>query len=684
MKKDFLLEILVQELPYKFIPSAVEQLKSSFKKLFADSNLEYDKIEVYATPRRLAVLVDNLSESQQTLTKEIKGPILSVAKTPDGEFSQAAIGFAKKNNVTTKDLYQKDNYIYAKVEIKGKTAQDILKEQVENLILKLQGSHFMRWGYNSQKFSRPIENVVALFGSNIVDLSILDKKATNKTQGHRYSKNRNLTIDEPKNYVEILKKGQVFVNQIERRNIIIDSTKKLAQENGLLLDLSNVEDLLEEITYITEYPVAVLCEFDKKYLKIPSIVSTTVMIQHQRYLPLWDKDNVLSNKFITVANFVGSDFSNIQRGNQRVILARLEDAIFFYQEDSKTKLVDKLENLKGMTFQKNFGNLFDKTLRLKKLSSFIANELKIDNSEDILECAKLSKCDLSTKLVFEFTELQGFIGENYAKLDGIKDNIANGIKEHYFPLYSNSELPSTIEGQVVSIADKIDTICALFLSTKDNKKKRPTGSNDPLGARRAAIGILRTIIEKNLNLNLDKLIEFSLQILNQEFSIENDEEVYLDIKDFFIQRLTVMNENKFNFHIINSTISYNPLINLSDFINRMETLVKFDKNPDFEKIKENALRITRIVKDYNKNEVLEDLFELQEEKNLYKAIKNHACNSSNLDNYIESLKTLNEPVVAFFDKVLVMDKNEKIKNNRLSLLNLIKEKYSLICDFEKL
>ncbi len=684
MKKDFLLEILVQELPYKFIPSAILQLKSSFEKLFKDSGLDYGAVEVYATPRRLAVLVNNLSESQQTVTKDIKGPVLSAAKTPQGDYSQAAIGFARKNNVDTKDLYEKDNYIYAKVEIKGKTAQDVLKDNVENIILKLQGPHFMRWGYNTQKFSRPIENIVALLDNEVIDLSVFNIKATNKTQGHRYSKNRYLTIDEPRNYVEILKKGNVFVNQEQRRKIIVESAQNLASKNNLTIDLSNVEELLEEITYITEYPVCVLCEFDKKYLKIPSIVTTTVMIQHQRYLPLWDDKNNLSNHFITIANYVGSDFSNIQRGNQRVITARLEDAVFFFEEDNKTKLIDKIENLSGMTFQKGFGTLFDKTNRLAELAQYISGELKIEDNTDVLRCAKLAKCDLSTKLVFEFTELQGFIGENYALLDGEKETVARGVKEHYFPLCANSELPAETTGQIVSIADKIDTICALFLSTKDNKKKRPTGSNDPLGARRAAIGIIRTIIEKKLNLDLDKLIKFSLELLSKEFSINDIQEVYLDIKEFFTQRLVVMFESQFSINIINSVLSYNPLVNLEEFLNRAKVVLEFNNNPCYIPIKENALRIQRILKNSANNEVKENLFVLNEEKELYKAIVNHTQTPSNLAQYIESLNPLNKFIVEFFDKVLVMDKDEAIKTNRLSLLNLLRTKYNAVCDFEKL
>ena len=685
MRKDFLLEVLVQELPYKFIPSAIVQLKSSFEKLFSENGLEYGEIKVYATPRRLAVLVNDLALSQQTVSKDVKGPILNIAKTETGEFSPAAVGFAKKNNVELSDLYEKDNYIWARIEIKGNSTVDILKQNIESLILKLQGAHFMRWAYNSEKFSRPIENVVALLGNEVVDLKILEKTATNKTIGHRYSQNRDLTIDEPKNYIEILRKGNVVVNQEERKNLIIELAKKCAQENNLEIKFDNMEELLEEVTFINEWPVPVLCDFSEKYLQVPSIVTTTVMTQHQRYFPLWDKSGKLSNHFITMANYVGSEFENIKAGNQRVICARLEDGVFFYQEDTKIKLIDKLDNLKGMTFQKGLGSLYDKTQRLVDLSSKIADTLNISSKDDILRTAKLSKCDLSTKLVFEFTELQGFIGESYALVDGEKERIARGICEHYYPLGANGELASSIEGQIVSIADKIDTICALFLSTQgNNKKKRPTGSNDPLGARRAAIGILRTVIENNLNINLEELIKYSINVLSKEFSIEIEETLFDELKEFFVQRLVFMYEKEFSTNVMSAIFDFSPLADLAGFIKRANILMKHQNDAEFALIKENATRVSRILKDDNFNQVNNKLFVLEEENALYSAILAHSEKENDLENYIQSLKILIQPTVSFFDKVLVMDKDEKIKNNRIALLNKLKEKFSIVCDFEKL
>ena len=685
MKKDLLLEILVQELPYKFIPSAISQLEIAFEKLFKENALSYKKINVYATPRRLAVLVDELAVCQETVSKNVKGPIISVAKNEAGEYTPAAIGFAKKNGVDVSMLYEKDNYIWVNIETKGKTVAEILKENIQNLILKLQGSHFMRWQYNTEKFSRPIENVVALLDDEIVELEILGKKSTNKTLGHRYSKNLELTIKNPKSYIETLRTGNVIVNQEERRDLIIKLTKECAEKNNLVIKFDNTGDLLEEITYITEYPVPVICEFNEKYLQIPDIVTTTVMISHQRYFPLWNKDGKLSNKFITIANYVGDEFENIKAGNQRVVVARLDDGIFFFEEDTKTKLIDKIDNLKGMTFQKGLGTLYDKTQRIIKLSDKIADKLNIKDKTDILRCAELSKCDLSTKLVFEFTELQGFIGEDYALFDKEKPEVAKGICEHYFPLNANSELPESIIGQVVSIADKIDTVCALFISTQgDKKKKRPTGSNDPLGARRAVIGIIRIILENNLNINLEEIIKTSLDMLSKEFNTSMEDCLLGDIKDFFNSRITFMFEKEISSNVFNSIKSFNSLENLSGYITKAKILNKYQNDENFSIIKENASRVFKILKDNKFEDIKEALFSTNEEKELYKAITMHNASPDNLEEYIISLNALIKPIINFFDNVLVMDKDEKIKNNRIALLNKLRNKFNVVCEFDKL
>lgn len=689
--KNFLLEVLVQEMPYKFIENGLEQLKNAFKGLFSDNNLKFDAIEGYATPRRLAILVKGVEESQEDTVKDIKGPILNVAVDENGKYTMAALGFAKKNCVEEKDLYSKDGYIYAKVQKKGKCTKNILEENIENMILKLQGAHFMRWGSFEERFTRPIENIVALFGDEILNLKVIDKKATNKTKGHRFSAVKEIEIKDPLNYKEDLKQANVIVDANDRKEIIVKSASELAAKNGLKIDFENLDDLLDEIVYITEYPVPVLCEFNEKYLEIPDIVSTTEMSKHQRYFPLYDNvTGKLANKFITMANFVGDDeesFNNIKAGNQRVVSARLEDGVFFYNEDVKTPLVSRVENLKGMTFQRDLGTLFDKTQRLEKISEYLCEELHFSQelTADTLRAAKLSKADLSTKLVFEFTELQGFIGENYALKSGEKANVANAIKEHYFPLNANSNLPTSDEGRIVSIADKIDTIAAIFLSTQmDKKKKRPTGSNDPLGVRRAAIGVLRIIMEFGYRIDIEKLIDYTIRLIANNFNLEVEITLKSELIDFIIDRLFVMLESDYDFEILDALRKTSPLANLKAFKQKCEDL-KAEKNTEvFREFVEQAKRVSRITEGADKKllerEIASADLKSAEEKVLLEAL--NAIKNNDLSS-VKNLYRMTSLIECFFKTVLVNDENVEDKNNRLGLLYKLRRKFEAYADFTK-
>ncbi len=686
--KNFLFEILVQEMPYKFIASGLEQLKAGFKNLFNENTLSFKEIKGYATPRRLAILVEGLDCAQEDTTKEVKGPILKAAVDENGKYTMAALGFAKKAGVSENELFEKDGYIHAKVYKKGRSTKEILEENIENMVLKLQGAHFMRWANYEERFTRPIENVLCIFDDEVLDFKIIDKKACNKTKGHRFSKLQEIEIKNPLNYIGDLKKVNVYADVEERRDIIIKSATKKADENGLEIKFDTLDDLLDEIVYITEYPVPVLCDFNEKYLAIPDIVSTTEMSKHQRYFPLYDKKTgKLSNKFITMANFVGEDtesFNNIKAGNQRVVSARLEDGVFFYNEDNKTPLESKIENLKGMTFQKGLGTLFDKTKRIENISEYLCEELALssDLSHDTLRAAELCKADLSTKLVFEFTELQGFIGEDYALKSGEKANVASAIKEHYFPLNANSELPGLVEGKIVSIADKIDTISAVFLSTqKDKKKKRPTGSNDPLGVRRAAIGILRIIIESGLRIDIEKLIDFSVKQLADEFNLEVETSLKSELVDFILDRLFVMFNDEFDSEILEALRKTSPLGDLKSFKKKCEDL-KLEKDTEsFREFTEQAKRIIRITEGVDNSLLNREISDLKtkEEKNLYDAILSMKKENES----VKDLYALTPLIDEFFKAVLVNDENVEDKNNRLSLLLRLRKNFETVADFTK-
>ena len=659
----YLLEVGVEELPYKFIPMAISQLKVGFETFLKNSNVEFGDVKVMATPRRLAVIVSGLAASQPDVEKVVKGPIAKVAFDENKNLTKAGEGFAKKNGVSADELYVENDYLYAKISIKGKNTKDLLQENVPVIFSKLQGPHFMRWGNNDVKFSRPIRWVLSILDGEEVKIRIIDKDSSNMTNGHRFS-TQNIVINNPDEYVQKLRDAKVIVDQDERRAKIVELTKAEADKLGAVTKIS--DDLLEEVTFICEYPVAVTCNFDEAFLTIPQEVAVTVMETHQRYFALYTKDGKLINKFVTITNYIGNEFENIKAGNLRVIKARLDDAVFFFNEDTKKPLEAYVENLKGMTFQKGMGSVYDKTQRIVKLSEKVASELGV-NKPSIKRTAELCKADLATNLVFEFTELQGFIGADYARVAGEEIGVQEGIKEHYFPLNADSETAKSIEGQVVGIADKMDTICAVFAAGK-----KPTGSSDPLGVRRAALGVIKTVLEHGLKLDLSKLIDETLALLPVQADVK------ADVEEFFVQRLIIFLNNDYSKNVLEACSSVNPCKDLCDYVER----VKAVSGGVDEKLLENANRVLRILKE-EAGSVDETLFTLDAEKDLYKAVQGIKF-SGDYKKYLADLTQINPIVTKFFDDVLVMDKDEKVKNNRLALLNTLKNKYIILTDFSKL
>ncbi len=580
----------------------------------------------------------------------------------------------KKNNIKLDEVFVQDNYIQAKVNIKGRLTLEIITENIEKVFLSLEGNHFMRWANLSYKFQRPIRWIVSLCDNIELPVSIAQVKSSQYSRGHRF-KSDSVFIPSVDEYEDILFKNNVIVDENRRKKTIVDETIKLAKT--IDADVVFNEELLEEVCELCEWVKPVLCSFDEKYLSIPEKVIVTVMASHQRYFPIY-KNGKLLNKFITIANYIGNDVSNIVEGNVRVIKARLEDAIFFYEDDIKTKLEEKLDELKGMTFQKNCGNMFDKTIRLIELSKFLIQELNLDNKKnDILRTAKLSKCDLATKLVFEFTELQGFIGASYAKLSGENENVSLGICEHYFPLNAKSETPTQIEGQIVSVADKIDNIVSIFA-----QGKKPTGSADPLGVRRQVLGIIRTILDNKLNIDLIYLIDKTINI--SPCQITNKTQLKKQIIEFFSQRLKIYLNENYRYDVLDCVLSNeSTLKNINDSILKLDAVEKLTKDSGFNIFCENANRIIRILKDVQNDNIDTSLLMNESEKELYKKLnifnENEDYNKTAL-----FLKELTPYVVAFFDNVLVMDKDENVKNNRIALLTKAKNIYSLLGDFSKI
>ncbi len=678
----YLLEVGCEELPYKFIPSAIQQLKSGFENFLNSNKVEFEDVKVYATPRRLAVIVSGLDKESKDEIKIVKGPIKKVAYDEQGNLTKAGEGFCRKNGITPSDLYIENDYIHAKITVKGKSIVELLKENVPSIVLKLQGSHFMRWADNDEKFSRPIRWIVSILDRDEVKIKIIDKESSNVTRGHRFAQ-QNVYINNPDDYVEIMRNCCVIVDQEERKQRIIDKANEEASKLGATPYYT--DDLLEEVTFITEYPVPAVCEFSEEYLKLPEELVVTVMAVHQRYFALY-KDGKLINKFITMTNYLGDEFENIKAGNVRVIKARLDDAVFFFNEDTKKPLADYVEDLKGITFQKGMGTMYDKAQRLIALS-----RLMIGENKTVERTAMLAKADLSTNLVFEFTELQGFIGADYARVSGEPECVCEGIKEHYFPLNADGEIAKTLEGQIVGIADKIDNICAVFA-----EGKKPTGSSDPLGVRRAALGIIRTILANNLKIDLTKLVNETLLLLPVSTEGEGladkfkkaagscinrvSGKVTDEIYEFFIQRLIIYLSDKYSKNVLEACASNkNPLADLSDYIKRVEALSKFN-SPS---VLESANRVLRILKEEPRKSVNKNLFKEPAETMLLNQIETVSENMD-YEAYLKQLEEINPSVEKFFNDVLVMDKDENVKENRLALLWLLKKKYSYLADFSKL
>lgn len=669
----YLLEIGTEELPYKFVNTGVVQLKNAFEKLLKENSIDFSNIKTYSTPRRLTLIIEGFEEKQPDTVKTVKGPIAEIAYDEQGNLSKAGQGFARKNGVDESALYKEDNYVWAKVEQKGKSIKDILQENVEKIVLKMQGPYFMRWADLDLKFQRPIRWVVSLLNNDELKINIADVESSRFSRGHRFKSDK-VEIKNPDSYEQALFDNNVIVDFEKRKQTVLDSAKKKAAEAGAQVYFD--DDLVEEVTNICEWPVPVICNFDKKYLDIPEKVTVTVMAVHQRYFPMY-KEGKLLNSFITITNYIGNNFENIKAGNERVVVARLDDAIFFFNEDTKIPFENYVEKLKGITFQKGMGSVYDKTQRIIKLSEYLAQRTNAP-SETVKRTALLCKADLVTSLVFEFTELQGFIGSDYAFNAGEKQEVVQGIKEHYFPLGADSELAESIEGQLVGIADKIDTIVAVFA-----EGKKPTGSADPLGVRRATLGAIKTIVQKGLNIDLEELIKKSIDLMPVE--IKDKESLFNDIKIFFEQRLSIFYTEKYRHDVVDACISNaSALKNLTDFVERLELVSKEVEKPEFAKLNEAANRILRISKDY-KTEQLPDksLFNNPSEEQLMECTKTIDADKLSYKELFEALSKSVSAIDEFFENVLVMDKDEKVKENRLSLLYNIKKKFDKIADFSK-
>lgn len=684
MNNYLLCEIGVEEMPARFVGSTMTQLKENLEKEFDEKRLSYSSIETYATPRRLVLLVKGIEEKQKDLEEELKGPSKKIAVAEDGSFTKAALGFIRGKGLEEKDIYFKDidgcEYLFATVKHVGLETKVVMKEVLPEIIKKVVFPKSMRWGGKNLRFVRPIRWLLCLLNDEVVDVDLEGIVASNKTVGHRFLGAKKIEVSSLEDYLEKLEKNFVVLDQDKRKAMILTQINEVAKSVNGVVDMD--EELLEEVIYIVEYPTAFYGEFDKKYLSLPKEVVKTPMKAHQRYFPVLDASGELLPYFITVRN--GNDYKieNVKKGNEKVLEARLADALFFFEEDTKHDLDFFRDKLSTVVFQEKLGTLLDKSNRLYEVAKLVSDSFGVDKSK-LERAAYLAKADLVTSMVFEFDELQGYMGMEYSKLKGEDEIISKAIYEHYFPKFNGDIVPSTNEGSMLSIIDKMDTIAGFFAIGIT-----PTGSADPFALRRQCLGILSILLQNNIELDIEKL---SSHVLDQYTGIEFDkEEVIANIVDFFNERTKNMFKDMgIRYDVIEAVLSKEEK-NILDLYNRAMDINRWIDRDSLTDMLVAFNRVSTLAEKAVGSSVDEAIFADDSEKELYAKFVEVDKNISSLMVQKEYTKSLDEfaslkPAIdKFFDSVMVMDDDEKIRNNRLAILELIYNSMLRICDLSKI
>jgi glycyl-tRNA synthetase beta chain len=685
MTRRYFLEIGVEELPARFIDDALIQLKNNFENTLNDNRIKYNTIVTFQSPRRLAIDIIGLESRGESEEVIIKGPAKRIAFDEDNNPTKALEGFIKAQNVKLKDIYfetiNNEEYIFTKKINEGKQLKDVLRENVASNIKSISFPKAMRWGGKNIKFARPIRWIVSLLDDEIMEFDFEGIPVSNITRGHRFLGSQNIVIKEIEQYKELMRKNYVIVDPQERKDIIKYNSQKIAREKGgnVLKD----DDLLNEVTNLVEYPTPIMGRIKEEYLNLPFDVIVTPMRDHLRFFPCIDDKNRLLPYFITIRNGDDKFIDTVIKGNEKVLGARLEDAKFFYNEDIKYPLETYVEKLKRLTFQEKLGTMYDKTTRLQRLSGKIADYLEVgdETKKNILRASYLSKADLVTKIVTEFTELQGKMGMEYAEKSGENKIVSQAIYEQYLPRFSQDNLPKTTAGAVLSITDKLDSICGLFAIGI-----QPTGSQDPFALRRGALGIINIVIDKKLNVSLKDLIDFSLYIYIEENNLACDfNKVRSEIFDFFMARAkNMLTEQKIRHDVVDSIISTGT-DNIYDIVIRAEKITNWLKYEGAQKTIVSFDRLTALADKAVSSNVVRNLLSV-DELELYDAFNKIEDKVSTYINKKEYDKALNElgyladPINKYLDNVMVMVDDDSIRNNRLALIKLIRDKSLNICD----
>ncbi len=683
MAKDLLLEIGTEEVPAHVMPGVLAQLKERAEKAFQENRIAFASVRTLGTPRRMALLVKDLAEKQADVTSENRGPSVKIAFDADGKPTKAAQGFARGQHVAPEDLVEKDGYVYAVVHETGKETAELLKTLLPELICALSFPNNMRWGSLEFKFIRPIRWLVALFDSEVIPFEVANVTSGRVSRGHRFLSQGDFSIAKADDYEKDCEAQYIIVDPEKRKAMIRAQIEAVAKENGGRAEIT--DDLLEEVLYLVEYPTALCGRFEEKYLQLPPEAVITPMRDHQRYFPVKDDAGKLLPLFITVRNGGKEYLETVQHGNERVLRARLADAQFFFDEDRKKSLEEHRDKLKTVVFQQGLGTMYEKTERLAQLADFIADEIGADEKahKHARRAALLSKADLVTGMVTEFTELQGIMGREYAKLDGECEKVAIAIDEHYMPRFAGDAQPQTTAGRIVSTADKIDTIVGTF-----HLGKIPTGSQDPFALRRQALGLVHMVIEAKYHLSISRLVAKAMDL----YGITEAEErakMQADVAEFLRLRLrNVLEVEQIRYDAVDAVLGdvddiYNVLL-------RARAVTAFTGQKDAARSMQAFVRVANIARKNAAETIYPERFHMAEEKALYQAYTStksaveSLVSGEDFEGAIDALTELVAPIDAFFDNVMVMDKDETIRENRLALLRSVDAVIRDVADFTKI
>lgn len=683
--RKFLLEIGTEEMPYWAVEHGIEALREKLSQTFEEAALEFGNLQVFGGPRRFAVIAD-VAARQKDRKVEVKGPAFKAAFDENGNPTKAAIGFARSQGIDLSELVVKEveggKYVFAVYEVKGSDAKEFLKSALPLIISQLEFKKSMRWGSHDFRFVRPIRWIVALIDDDLIEFEIAGVKSGRFSRGHRVLGEKEIEITDASVFLKVLEnQGKVLVDHGKRSAMILAKAKEAAEriQGEVIIN----DETFKEVLHIVEWPNVVVGEFDEKFLSLPEGVLVTVMQHHQRYFPVKSKKGGLMNKFVVVHNGDPAFEELIKEGNERVVKARLEDARFFFEEDLKTRLEDLVPKLKGVVFQKKLGSLFEKTERNVVLAEHLACELGLDQGtvEKVRRAAYLSKADLLTEMVNEFDELQGYMGREYALRQGEDKEVAEAIYEHYLPRFYGDELPQTDAGRVLSIADKLDTVCGYFLAGLE-----PTGSEDPYSLRRQAQGICLVVVKSGLNIDLKKSIEKSISLYAGMEGLLPHDEALRKLCQFFEQRFQrILSEEGFPPGVVSAVISQ-VLEKPAEAIAKAEVLNKNLESSTVEDAVTAYLRVRNLSRPELGTELDMRYLEEPEEIELARRLEEltGTFHELNFERQLLELAALRNQIDRFFDSVLVMHEDLNVRENRLKLLNKAFQIYSSFADFSHL